>query len=301
MRCTVAILAAMFLITASSAQEKDKPPMPDMQMPKTTPKTAPKAAPKAAPKTAPKPSRAPQGKPLRVSQGTTTLADLVDKSKWPEPVADDLRYSYALFDLLEYRRVNSVNAMRWDVFGWRGGDMRRFSLKSEGTYYPDTRTGNADVQALYGRMIAPFFELQVGARVERRDETDAPTRVFAVVGLQGLAPGRFEIEPALFLSNQGKVSGRFTVSADILQTQRLILQPRFETEVAVQRDDAFDVERGISDVELGLRLRYEIYREFAPYVGVSYRQSQGATRSRVIREGGAASELQIAVGVRTWR
>ena len=79
------------------------------------------------------------------------------------------------------------------------------------------------------------------------------------------------------------------------------MQPRFETEFAAQRDDEFGVERGISDVEVGLRLRYEIRREFAPYIGVSFRQSLGATRSRVIREGGAPNEIQIVVGVRMWR
>src|SRR5581483_1307663 len=147
-----------------------------------------------------------------------------------------------------------------------------------------------------------FFDFQIGARVEQRYERGAsPTRVFAAVGFQGLAPGRFDIEPTLFLSNKGKVSGRFTATVDLYKTQRLILQPRFETEFAAQRDDAFGVERGINDVEVGLRLRYEIRREFAPYIGVSYQQSLGATRSRLIREGGGANELQIVVGVRMWR
>jgi copper resistance protein B len=265
--------------------------MPGMEMPK--PSSAP----------AQTPSPAPQAEPARVSQVPATPLNLSEKSKWPEPVADNAPYTYAFFDLLEYQRAGSANVLRWDSLGWRGGDKRRFWLKSEGRLYPGPRTGGGvDVQALYGKLIAPFFDFQVGARVEQRYERGAsPTRVFAVVGLQGLAPGRFEIEPALFLSNKGKVSGRFTASVDLLQTQRLILQPRFETEFAAQRDDEFGVERGISDVEVGLRLRYETRREFAPYVGVSYRQSLGATRSRVIREGDAPNELQIVVGVRMWR
>jgi copper resistance protein B len=96
------------------------------------------------------------------------------------------------------------------------------------------------------------------------------------------------------------VSGRFTASLDLYQTQRLIWQPRFETEFAVQGDEEFGVEPGVSDVEVGLRLRYEIRREFAPYLGLSYRQSLGATRSRVLREGGDPNEFQFVVGVRTW-
>lgn len=330
MRCAAAILAASFLFTHSWAQEKDKPSMPGMQMPKPKPKPSPAPAQTPSPamqtpaqkpatgksememqETKPKPAQgeaanslaAPQAEPPRGSQDPTTLPNLSEKSKWPEPVDDDAPYSYALFDLLEYQRVEGANALRWDFLSWRGGDRNRFWFKSEGALTFESQLGGAvDVQALYGKLIAPFFDFQIGARVEQRYERGASrTRVFAVVGLQGLAPGRFEIEPALFLSNKGKVSGRFTATADLLQTQRLILQPRFETEFAAQRDDEFGVERGISDFEVGLRLRYEIRREFAPYVGVSYRQSLGATRSRLLREGGDSNELQIVVGVRMWR
>ena len=232
-----------------------------------------------------------------------TPFDRSEKAKWPDPIADHAPLTYAFFDLLEYQRVGRMNALRWDSLGWRGGDWRRFWLKSEGSVDLGARTsGAADLQALYGKLIAPFFDLQIGARVEQRYERGvSPTRVFAVVGLQGLAPGRFDIEPAFFVSNKGNVSGRFTATLDLLQAQRLILQPRFETDFAAQRDDAFGVEPGIGDVEAGLRLRYEIRREFAPYVGVSYRQSLGATRTRAIREGVAPHELQIVVGVRTWR
>ena len=318
MRYAAAILAASFLFTQSWAQEKDKPSMPGMPMPKPAPKPTPKPSPapqtpaqKPAPgmsgmemkETKPKPAEGEAANPPAAPQAPATLPNQSEKSKWPEPVADNAPYTYVLFDLLEYQRVGGVNALRWDSLGWRGGDKNRLWLKSEGTLYPGTSTGgDADVQALYGRQIAPFFDFQIGARVEQHYERGAsPTRVFAVVGLQGLAPGRFEIEPALFLSNKGKVSGRFAASHDLYKTQRLILQPRFETEFAAQRDDEFGVERGISDVEVGLRLRYEIRREFAPYIGVSFRQSLGATRSRVIREGGAPNEIQIVVGVRMWR
>ena len=317
MRCAAAILAASFLFTQSWAQEKDNPPMPGMPMPKPTTKLSPAPTPSPAPQTPaqkpatgmkmqetkPKPAEGKAANPSAAPQDPATLPNQSEKSKWPEPVADDAPYSYALFDLLEYQRGGSVNALRWDFLSWRGGDRNRFWFKSEGALNFESPLGGAvDIQALYGKLITPFFDFQIGARVEQRYEQGArPTRVFAVVGLQGLAPGRFEIEPALFLSNKGKVSGRFTASANLLQTQRLILQPRFETEFAAQRDDGFGVERGISDVEVGLRLRYEIRREFAPYVGVSYRQSLGATRSRAIREGDGANELQIVVGVRMWR
>ena len=249
------------------------------------------------------PAAAPQVGPPGAGQGTKTLPNLSDRSGWPEPVADRLPFSLALFDLLEYQRVGSVNALRWDFLGWRGGDRNRLWFRSEGELnFVRPLGGEADLQMLYGRLISPFFDLLVGGRVEQHYERGRnPVRAFAVVSLQGLAPGRFEVEPSLFLSNKGKLSGRFTGSLDLYQTQRLILQPRFETEFAAQRDDEFGVERGIGDAELGLRLRYEVRREFAPYFGVSYRRSFGATRERVLREGGAPNEVQFSLGVRMWR
>jgi copper resistance protein B len=233
--------------------------------------------------------------------GPVTLPNLSDRSKWPSPTADSATYAYALFDLIEYQRIRDVNAVRWDALAWIGGDTRRIWLKSEGQLYPSTQAGGeADVQALYGVLIAPFFDLQAGLRYEKHYERNNPSRVFAVVGLQGLAPYRFEIEPTLFVSNKGKVSGRFTAAYDVLLTQRLILQLRVETEFAFQKDEEFGVDSGFNDAEFGLRLRYEVRRELAPYAGLSYRESFGATRSRVLREGGAPNELQLVAGVRVW-
>ena len=317
-------LAVSLLATQSGAQEKDRPSMPGMQMPAPSPSPKPSPSPSPSPPPAtpdgmsgmemqeskPQPSMgeaanqpaSPQEGPPGKAKGTRTLPNLSDRSGWPEPVADNATYSYALFDVLEYRRAGRVNALRWDFLSWRGGDRHRLWVKSEGELnFESPLGGEADLQLLYGRLVSPFFDLQVGVRFEQHYERDSkPARVFAVVGLQGLAPGRFEVEPALFLSNRGKVSGRFTASLDLFQTQRLVLQPRFETEFAAQRDAEFGVERGINDAELGVRLRYEIRREAAPYVGVSFRQSFGATRARVLREGGDPNELQFVIGVRTW-
>lgn len=221
---------------------------------------------------------------------------------WPSPVADDERYSSVLLDLVEYQRVGSVDGVRWDAVGWWGGDWQRLWLKSEGTLYGGRDSGGQwDFQALYGKLISPFFDLQLGLRAEQHREIEAdPTRVFAVVGVQGLTPYRIEVEPALFLSNKGKLSGRLTASYDMLLTQRWILQSRFEMEAAAQRDTAFGVDSGVNDAELGLRLRYEVRRELAPYAGLSYRRSLGAARGRVLREGGDPNELQLVAGLRTW-
>jgi copper resistance protein B len=233
--------------------------------------------------------------------GVRTLPNLSERSKWPSPVDDSANYSYVLFDLLEFQRIRGINALRWDVLGWYGGDKQRLWIKSGGEQYGSSRTGGeADVQALYGKLIAPYFDLQAGVRFEKHFEGNNPQRVFAVVGLQGLAPGRFDIEPAFSISNKGKTSVLFTGTYDTLLTQRLILQPRFETEIAFQRDNEFGVPRGLNSVEVGLRLRYEVRRELAPYFGVTFRQSFDVTAQRVLREGGVPNALEFVIGLRVW-
>ena len=225
-----------------------------------------------------------------------------DKASWPYPVGDRMTYSNVRFDLLEYQRVNDVDGVRWNVVGWHGGDQHRFWLKSEASLYPDRRGGGEwDIQALYGKLVTPFFDLQTGLRVEQHHEVDnTPVRAFGVIGLQGLSPYRFDIEPTLFVSHKGKLSARVAATYDTRITQRLVLQGRGETELAAQRDEEFGVDRGVDDVEVGIRMRHEIRREFAPYVGVSYRRSFAATGDRVRREGGIPSAVEVSAGVRTW-
>ena len=222
---------------------------------------------------------------------------------WPSPTADHGTYSYILFDNLEYQRVRGgINALKWSILGWRGGDINRFWFKSEGSEHSRRGTTGAQVdgQALYGRAISAFFHVQTGVRYEVHLEDKAVSRVFAVVALQGLAPYRFDVEPELFLSNKGKFSGRFTASTDWLLTQRLIVQPRVETEFAFQNDADFGIDRGFNDAGASIRLRYEVRREFAPYVGVAFLQDFGATQSRSKKEGTVPNQLQIVFGIRLW-
>ncbi len=230
-----------------------------------------------------------------------TSPDPNGRSKWASPVSDDASYSYILVDLLEFQRIRNIDAVRWDAMGWFGGDNTRLWIKSEGELYSSPRTGGQwDVQALYGKLVSPFFDLQAGVRYEKHFESNNPQRVFAVIGLQGLTPGRFDIEPALFVSNKGKTSFGFTGTYEMLLTQKLVLQPRFDTEIAFQQDSEFGVSRGVNDVEFGLRVRYEIRRELAPYIGVTFRQSFDATAQRVSREGGVPNALEFVIGLRLW-
>src|SRR5690606_7160807 len=129
-----------------------------------------------------------------------------------------------------------------------------------------------EVQALYSRAIGPYFDLQAGVR---HDIRPSPSRAYAVLGVEGLAPYWFEVEAHAFLSDKGDLFARVGASYDQLITQRLVIQPRAELNAAAQ--DAAGVAGGLTDAALGVRLRYEVRREFAPYIGVSYERKIGGT------------------------
>ncbi|MES2307698.1 MAG: copper resistance protein B [Verrucomicrobiota bacterium] len=221
---------------------------------------------------------------------------------WHPPVMDQNINSYAVADKLEYGVGRGADLFIWDMQGWVGGDYDKFWWKTEGQQQTSRDlAGETEVQALYSRLITPFWFAQGGVR---RDEAWGPGgeqgRTFAVLGLQGLSPYRFDLEPALFISEEGDVSASLTATYDILLTQRLILQPRLDFDAAVQSVEKFGVGEGVNSVGLGLRLRYEIRREFAPYVGVEWLQQfdETAKFSRNNRE--RTEDLRFVFGVRLW-
>jgi len=231
-----------------------------------------------------------------------SLAEFYETPKdWPKPVKNVL-YPFVLFDQLEYRLNDGQDTMRWDLTGWYGGDYNKFWFKSEGEQETSGRAaGEIENQFLYSRLITPFWDAQVGVRYDASWGPDSnPSRTFAVIGLEGFAPYRFEVEPALFISEDGDVSAKFTASADLFLTQRLILQPRVDTELAVQEVSRFGVGEGFNNVELGLRLRYEFRHEFAPYIGVHWRRLLGETASFARNAGEDVSTFGVVFGVRLW-
>lgn len=277
----IALLAAPAVVHAQEA-----PPLPGAGMPSGM----------AMPATS---SRAP---PAPSDRGPQTLPNLAEREGWPQPTADSANYGYFLADLLEYRESGDPGVIRWDVFGWYGDDVKRLWVKSEGAQSTSKRADSEqEAQLLYGQLIAPFFDFQAGVRYARRSGPGPDrSRVYGVIGLQGLAPYRYELEPAVFVSEDGKVSARVTASYDILLRQRLILQPRIEANAALQADRSFGVGEGLNDTEIGARLRYELRRELAPYVGVSWRQTYGSTKRMARAEGEPTSNLSVVVGVRAW-
>ena len=215
--------------------------------------------------------------------------------EWPKPVMDEERFAYLLLDRLEYHARKGADASVWDAQAWFGGDYNKLWLKSEGNAVSG-RAEEADLQALYARRVSPFWYLQAGVRQEVRP---TPSRNQGVIAIQGLAPYWFNVEASAFIGG-GSVSGRLEVEYDQLLTQRLILQPRIETNFAGSAEPARGVGKGLNDVELGLRMRYAIKRELAPYVGVTWASKLGDTADLTRQQGKDVTEKALVVGIRVW-
>ena len=202
-----------------------------------------------------------------------------------------------LFNLAEYRVQDGRDAYRWEGEGWIGGDINRFVVKTEGEAAVGQGVEAGEVRALYSRAIDPWFNLQAGVR---HDFEPGPPRTYATIGFEGIAPYWFKVEGALFLSDKGDLLGRLEGYYDERITQRLTLQPRAEFNFAAQDVPANGIGSGLSEAELGLRLRYEITREVAPYVGISYDTKVGRTAAYATNSGERASKLSFVAGFRVW-
>ncbi len=207
-------------------------------------------------------------------------------------------FFYVEGERLEYQSNEGDPIFLWDAQGWFGGDKNRLWLKTEGEYdFNADAFEEAEIQALWSHAITGYFDLQAGVR---HDFAPGDDRTFAVAGVQGLLPYLFEIDAAVFLSDDGDVEARIETEYEFLITQRLILQPRAEMNFAAQDIPAYGVGAGLSTVELGARLRYEITRQFAPYMGVSWTRAVGDTADFMRADGEGPGSLSIVAGLRTW-
>ena len=208
----------------------------------------------------------------------------------------DMTTGTLMVERLEARIAEGEDGWLWDLQGWYGGDIDKLVLKSEGEGELGGGIEDAEVQALWGHAIGPFFDLQAGLRLDLEPET----RSHLVLGVQGLAPYMWHVDGALFLSDRGDLTARIEGEYDQKITQSLILQPRMELEVSAQDVPERAIGAGLTKIETGLRLRYELAREFAPYVGVGYEAKLGETASIARAEGEDTDGLAFLLGLRAW-
>jgi copper resistance protein B len=212
------------------------------------------------------------------------------------PVHGTSIQSFMLFDRLEAWDTNAGTGFNWEAQGWIGGDINRLWIRSQGERI-DGMTESSDVELFYGRSVARWWDVVAGVR---HDFQPGESRDFAAIGLMGLAPYQFEIEATAYIGESGQSAARLEAETEILLTNRLILQPVIELNLYGKDDVRHGIGSGLSRVEAGLRLRYEIRREFAPYLGINWEKVYGDTAdfARALDEDGSAGEW--VVGVRAW-
>lgn len=199
-------------------------------------------------------------------------------------------------DRAEYRAHRGKDGYAWNVQSAYGGPVDKLWFKSEGEGIFGDKPERAEVQALWSHAIGPWWDLQTGVR----QDLVGPSRTHAVIGVQGLAPYLFEVSAAAFISNEGDVTARIEGELDQRITQRLILQPRAEINLADRDIPELGIGAGIDRIEAGLRLRYEIRREFAPYIGITQEWKVGTSADYARAAGEDASVTSFVAGIRFW-
>ncbi len=212
------------------------------------------------------------------------------------PMLDDAIVVHAIVDQLEGRWSGYHGAFRYDGQGWAGTDYDKLWVKSEGETDPKGRFTDGQHEILYDRAISTYFDLQAGLRL---DIDSGPARAWAAVGVQGLAIDFFEVEATAYAGDRG-LAARLTGSYDLLITQRLILQPQAEFNLHSAADRTRGVGAGLSDIDAGLRLRYEFSRKFAPYLGVAYEGRFGESGALPGDPRSGGNGARVAFGVRAW-
>jgi copper resistance protein B len=209
---------------------------------------------------------------------------------------DTARAGRVLLDQLEWRSTGADSGAVWEGEAWYGGDYDKLWLRTEGEPVRGS-TEDARVELLWDRIITRWWDLQLGAR---ENFGNGPARTWIAAGVQGLAPQWLNIEATAYAGEAGRTAARLRGEYDLFLTQRLIVQPEAEINLYGRSDPARQLGSGLSDLDVGLRMRYEFRRELAPYVGIAWRRLFGGTADRARAGGVRPSDLQFLAGVRFW-
>lgn len=237
------------------------------------------------------------GDALLNARDPKAYSDGYDFGLIPRPVlGDEHNFASLLVNRFEYVKTNDNIATNYDLQAWYGRDYDRAVLKAEGDI-DDGKLQEARTELLWGHAIAPFWDTQLGVRYDNGVE---PDRTWLAFGIQGLAPYWFEVDVAAYVGKEGRTALRLESEYELLLTQKLILQPRIETNIYGKSDGERGLGSGLSDISAGIRLRYEIKRELAPYIGVEWSKQFGGTKDFTKAEGGDANKLRLIAGLRFW-
>jgi len=294
-KCFISLVGAVAMLVATDLYAQDKMAMPN---------TATRPMHDESERMAEPSTRAVVSPPL--PEGLT-LEQTLDQAgnpppgDFPQPVPDDKFRAFFLIQQLEYRfGQDADDQLGWRAQGWVGYDYDKLWLRTEGkAIFEGTDHGESENDLLYSRLITPFWYAQAGVQYANEwDDGDYTDRWSGVLAVQGLAPGMFEVETSLYVSQDADVTMRLEAEYDLRLTQRLVLQPRTELRFAAQDVPERNLGAGMTNADVELRLRYEIKREFAPYIGVGYHRLVGETSSLARAAGADPEEFLLFVGLR---
>jgi copper resistance protein B len=236
--------------------------------------------------------------PSAIAQVTDSQSPSQSKN-WRPPVMDNETFAHVLFDELEGRTNGTGTQFRWDGQGWIGNDFNKLWVKSEG-FLDGSTMSDGNQEFLYDRPIPrmKYFDAQAGVRADLDSD---PSRVWAAIGIEGLAPFEFELAPTFYIRNDGRVAGRVEGAYSFRLRQRLVIEPQAEVNFYSKDDPARKVGSGFSDIDGGLRLRYEMTRKFAPYIGYTYSGAYGNSATYQRQAGDSTHTSSFVFGVRVWR
>lgn len=212
-------------------------------------------------------------------------------------MADEHLFASLLVDRLEWVKGSDSNAATYDARAWFGSTYNKFVIKAEGEAEKG-KVHDARTELLWGHAIATYWDTQLGVRNDAG--YGRPARNWLAFGVQGLAPYWFEVDATGYVGTEGRTALRLSAEYELLITQRLILQPRIEANLYGKNDPEVGVGSGLANGAVGLRLRYEFSRQFAPYIGVERYQTFGNTADMIRASGGRSGETRFVAGIRMW-
>lgn len=221
---------------------------------------------------------------------TTFLLATAPFSIYAMGIPDDPLLTMIKADKLEYRDSDEGNLLVWEFDAWMGKDLNKFWLKFGGESV-DGHVESNEVDLLYSRAISPFWDIQMGLRHEFKPE---PTDSWMGIGFMGLAPYLFEIDANIFINEDSLINARLDAEYEYMISQKIVLVPNLEMSLYSDDDNARGLVSGLASVELGVRLHYEIKREFSPYIGINYEKKYG---NSLVEE---SSESQLVAGLSFW-
>jgi copper resistance protein B len=235
-------------------------------------------------------------KPTAIVYAISLAIGILSSSFAQASSKDDPILTKFMLDKFEVRNADGSNPLIWEGEAWIGQDLNKLWLKSEGERV-DGKIEESETELLYSRAIAPFWDAQVGIR---HDEVEDESRDYATIAIKGLAPYYFETDASVSFGKNGQTKINASAEYELMFTQKLVLSPEIEFNAYGKDDIAMGVGSGLSNIEAGLRLRYEIKREFAPYIGVNWNKKFGKTADIAIGQGADGSDTQRVAGISAW-